>query len=143
VGDRLPAPSPFPDPQMQPDRFGDYVGTFHDRTGAGGDYVLSLTPEGQLRIFLPAFPNFQYNPILQPASRDNFFFYTQAGRILITGFREAGSAVKHLRTRPFVWTRVEPGATALRSAAAPSEEEFIKAMEAAALEQDSALLQTR
>jgi CubicO group peptidase (beta-lactamase class C family) len=143
VGDRLPAPSPFPEPQIQPDRFGDYVGTFHDRTGAGGDYVLSLTPEGQLRIFLPAFPNFQYNPILQPASRDNFFFYTQAGRILITGFREAGSAVKHLRTRPFVWTRVEPGATALRSAAAPSEEEFIKAMEAAALEQDSALLQTR
>ena len=56
-----------------------------------------------------------------------------------------GRAVLHLRTRPFVWTR-EEGATALRSAAAPAnvanEEEFRKAVSAAALEQDGSLLWT-
>jgi hypothetical protein len=141
VGNRLPAPSLPPDPQIQRDRFGDYVGTFDDRTGIGGSYVLSLTPGGDLSISLPRFPNFQYNPILLPTSRDNFLFFTESGVIPITGFRARGSsAVLHLRTRPFVWTRREEGATALRSPEAPANvDEFRKAVREAALEQDSSL----
>ncbi len=139
VGDRLPAPSPAPDPQIQRDRFGDYVGTFLDRTGMAGRYVLSLTPAGDLWIDLPDVPsNFQYDHKLLPNSRDNFYLLTQAGAIPITGFRGEGSEVLYLRARPFAWTRVEEGATALRSAAASvNVDELTKAIRDAALEDGS------
>jgi CubicO group peptidase (beta-lactamase class C family) len=142
VANRLPAPSPAPDPEIQRDRFGDFVGTFLDRTGQAGRYVLSLTPSGDLWIDLPDVPsNFQYLHFLQPTSRDNFALVTQAGVIPLTGFRAAGSAVRYLRARPFAWTRVEESATALRSAAAPTAvvdvDGFVEALRAAALEDNS------
>jgi hypothetical protein len=136
----MPAPSLPPDPQIQRNRFGDYVGTFLDRTGLAGRYVLSLTATGDLAIELPDVPNFQYNPVLEPSSRDNFRLYTEAGVIPITGFRGKGRAVRYLRARPFVWTRIEASETALRSSAAPANvDELRKAVRAAALEQDSSL----
>jgi CubicO group peptidase (beta-lactamase class C family) len=141
VGDRLPAPSPPPDPQIQRDRFADYVGTFHDTAGIGGRYVLTLRPDGELGIELPDFPDFQINPVLLPTSRDNFLLRTEAGVIPITGFREEGSAVVHLRTRPFVWTRRQESENALRTTAAPANvDEFRKAVSEAAREQDASML---
>ena len=145
VGNRLPAPSPFPDPQIERDRFADFVGTFLDRTGMAGRYVLSLTPTGDLWIDLPDAPStFQYLHILQPTSRDNFVLVTQVGNIPLTGFRAEGTAVRYLRARPFAWTRVEEGATASRSSAPPATavnvDEFTEALRAAALEQGSSLL---
>jgi CubicO group peptidase (beta-lactamase class C family) len=145
VGNRLPAPSPFPDAEIQRDRFGDFVGTFLDRTGIAGRYVLSLTPTGDLWIDLPDVPStFQYLHVLQPTSRDNFVLVTPFGNIPITGLRAEGSAVRYLRVRPYVLTRVEESATALRSAAAPATvvdvDKFTEALRAAALEDGSSRL---
>jgi CubicO group peptidase (beta-lactamase class C family) len=107
VGDRLPPPAAFPDPDIQRNRFADYVGTYADRLGLGGA-VVSLTANGELSIQIPALDAAQipYNRILQPVSRDNFVLQIGDDGLLLTGFREEGSPVVHLRTRPVVFTRV-------------------------------------
>lgn len=110
VGKRLPAPSPFPDPEIQRNRFVDYVGHYIDLTGLDGTASITLTPSGDLSISLPnldagAVP---YEPILRPVSRDNFILRIQDFDLPVTGFRENGSVVMWLRSRDTVMRRDAP-----------------------------------
>jgi CubicO group peptidase (beta-lactamase class C family) len=113
VTDRLPPPSPLPEPDIQRDRFVDYVGQYADI--AGGRAIVTLTPTGDLQIELPDL-GLAYNPILEPIRRDNFWWHTEAGSFLLTGIRGTGNQVEYLRTRVAVVARVHSDQSALRSA---------------------------
>lgn len=108
VGKRLPAPSPFPDPGIQRDRFIDYVGNYSDHTGLSGNAVVTLTPSGDLHIELPALDQAgaTYDPILRPTGRDNFVLYLQGTPLAVTGIRKGNNTVMYLRSRDTVMTRV-------------------------------------
>lgn len=137
VSDRLPPPSPFPDPEIQRDRFVDYVGEYADIYG--GRAIVALTPAGELQVELPDF-GFQYNPILQPISRDNFRVHTQIGSFLLTGFRGTGNDVEYLRTRIAVLARTRNDQSALRSAAPARDQRALEdAIRAASQEQTNVL----
>lgn len=105
IGTRLPAPAPFPSPQIERDRFGDYVGNYVDWQGFTA--TVTLTASGDLHIQIPSFDaaGYGYNPILHPESRDNFALYHEGGALLLTGFREGGSSVVYLRSRETVLAR--------------------------------------
>lgn len=114
VSDRLPPPSPFPDPDIQRDRFVEYVGDYRDHAGARA--IVTLTPAGDLHLDLPDL-GVAYDPILQPIRRDNFLWHTQVGSFLLTGIRGTGNQVEHLRTRVAVVSRTSNDQASLRSAA--------------------------
>jgi hypothetical protein len=123
VSDRLPPPSPFPDPEIQRDRFVEYVGEYADIYG--GRAIVTLTPAGELQVEFPDL-GVAYNPILQPVSRDNFGVHTQIGSFLLTGIRGTGSQVEYLRTRIAVLARTGNGQSALRSAAPARDQQAIE-----------------
>jgi CubicO group peptidase (beta-lactamase class C family) len=107
IGNRLPAPSPFPDPDIQRDRFADYVGNYADRIGLAGRAVVSLTPAGELNIRFPDLDEQQveYDPRLYPTSRNNFVLNIIGTSLRVTGIREQGSDIAHLRLRLTVLSR--------------------------------------
>jgi CubicO group peptidase (beta-lactamase class C family) len=145
ISSRLPAPIPFPTPQIERDRFVDYVGSYQDRY-IGGRAILFLGPAGGLRIQLPDLDagGFVYDPILYPVNKDNFELRTQVGSLLLTGFREGGSNVAYLRTRVTVFARSPDGTTAsAQRTAAPVRDPvaFMRAIQAAARERDTLLPQ--
>jgi beta-lactamase class C len=110
VGQRLPAPSPFPNADIQRDRFVEYVGHYTDLTGLDGTAVITLTPNGDLSISLPNLDGagVPYDPILHPVSRDNFLLRIQDTDLPVTGFREHGNSVIWLRSRDTVMRRDAP-----------------------------------
>jgi CubicO group peptidase (beta-lactamase class C family) len=138
VNDRLPAPSPFPDPQIQRDQFVDYVGHYSDRINLAGPAAITLTPLGNLRINFPALDavGVSYDPILRPVNRDNFTLFLEGSAIRVTGFREGGSNIVHLRTRPTDFARTADTQTSLRTLAIPSVnvDALRKALRAAKME---------
>lgn len=133
VSDRLPPPSPFPDPDIQRDRFVEYVGEYADVYG--GRAIVTLTPAGELQVEFPDL-GVPYNPILEPISRDNFGVHTQIGSFLLTGFRGAGNEVEYLRTRVAVLARTRNDQSALRSVTPARDQRAIEdAIRAASQEQ--------
>jgi hypothetical protein len=145
ISSRLPAPIPFPTPQIERDRFVDYVGSYQDRY-VGGRAVLTIGPAGNVRIRLPDLDatGFLYDPVLHAVNRDNFILNTEVGSLLLTGFREGGSNVVYLRTRVTVFARTpDTAATSLQRAAAPVSDPLAlkRAIQAAARERDTLLPQ--
>jgi len=135
VSERLPPPSPFPDPEIQRDRFSDYVGEYQDVVG--GRAIVTLTPAGDLHVDLPDL-GVPYEPILQPISRDNFIWHTQVGSFLLTGIRGSGNQIEYLRTRVAVVARTHSDQSALRSTAPwHGQRSMEEAMRAAARERIS------
>jgi CubicO group peptidase (beta-lactamase class C family) len=135
VSDRLPAPSPFPNPDIQRDRFVDYVGDYREFTGARA--IVTLTPTGDLHVDLPDL-GLAYNPILQPISRDNFLWHTEVGSFQLTGIRGSGNQVEYLRTRVSVVARTHGDQSALKSAAPVHAQQTLEqAIRAAARERTS------
>jgi CubicO group peptidase (beta-lactamase class C family) len=120
IGRRLPPPSDFPPPDIQRDRFVDYVGEYADRVGIlPGRAIVTLAPDGNLHIQFPALDNapLPYDPVLSPVNRDNFALNIAGTSIRVTGFREGGSGIVHLRTRVTVLTRMPVPEAAQRLAA--------------------------
>lgn len=135
VSDRLPPPSPFPNADIQRDRFTDYVGEYQEFTGARA--IVTLTTTGDLHVDLPDLP-LAYDPILQPISRDNFLWHTEAGSFQLTGIRGSGNQIEYLRTRVSVVARTHADQSALRSAApAHPRQTLEQAIRAAARERTS------
>lgn len=133
IVDRLPPPSPFPDPQIQPDRFVDYVGEYADIYG--GRAIVTVTPAGELQVEFPDL-GIPYNPILQPVSRDNFGVHTGIGSFLLTGIRGSGNEIEYLRTRIAVLARTRNDQGTLRSAAPARDQRALEdAIRAASQEQ--------
>jgi CubicO group peptidase (beta-lactamase class C family) len=135
VSDRLPPPSPFPSPDVQRDRFTDYVGEYQEFTGARA--IVTLTPAGDVHLDLPDL-GIPYNPILEPISRDNFIWHTQVGSFQLTGIRGSGNQIEYLRTRVAVVARTHSDQSALKSIApAHARQTLEQAMRAAARERTS------
>jgi len=135
IVDRLPPPSPFPDPDIQRDRFVDYVGEYADITG--GRAIVTLTPAGELQVEFPDL-GVPYNPILEPVSRDNFGVHTGIGSFLLTGIRGTGNEVEYLRTRVAVLARTRTDQGALNSVAPARDQRALEeAIRAASQEHTS------
>jgi hypothetical protein len=120
---RLPPPLPWPGPDIQRDRFGDYLGEYGDRVNITGPGTVTLAPDGNLNIHLPLLDEvgIWYDHVLHPENRDNFTFFVLDLSLQLTGIREGSAGqVKYLRLRTNVLSRVslEEGAVA-RAAAAP------------------------
>lgn len=113
VAARLPAPTAFPDLEIDTAKFADYAGTYYERSGSlGGLFIVSNHIPGQLNIQFPVLDALAvpYDPVLQPLSRDNFIFTIQGGQLLMTGIRDGGTSIRYLRTRGFVGDRLgSPG----------------------------------
>jgi CubicO group peptidase (beta-lactamase class C family) len=108
LGKRLGPASPLPDPEIQRARFPDYVGEYGDRIDVAGRAIVTLAPDGDLRI---RFPKFEaegppYDPKLYPTTRDNFAIVVGGTVYRLTGIRDASGTVKHLRARLTVLTRI-------------------------------------
>lgn len=135
VSDRLPPPSPFPNADIQRDRFVDYLGDYQEFSGARA--IVTLTPNGDLHVDLPDL-DVAYNPILQPISRDNFLWHTEVGSFQLTGIRGSGNQIEYLRTRVAVVARTHGDQSALKSVApVHSQRTLEQAMRAAARERTS------
>ena len=141
ISDRLPPPSPFPAPDIQRDRFIDYVGHYSDRINLMGETIVTLTPAGDLHVQLSNLDaiGFQYDPILQPILRDNFLLQTQSGALLLTGIRGSGNQVEYLRTRVTVISRTQDAETTLRAEASMDRDAVEQGIRAAARESISVL----
>jgi len=122
ISARLPAPSPFPDPDIQRDRFVDYVGQYNERVPVIGPAFVTLAQNGELNIRWPALDSvgFVYDPVLVPVIRDNFLMRFPGGSLLITGIRQGASDVKYLRTRLTVVARAQEEPSTSRSMILPS-----------------------
>jgi CubicO group peptidase (beta-lactamase class C family) len=147
VGRRLPPPSDFPPPDIQRERFVDYTGEYADRVGIlPGRAIVTLAPDGNLHIHFPALDNapesVPYDPVLHPLNRDNFALNIAGTSIRMTGFREGGSGIVHLRTRVTVLTRM-PVTQAAQQLAAPIVDvtTLKRAVRAASRERDTLLPQ--
>ena len=149
IGSRLPAPSPWPGPDVQRDRFVDYVGNYADRIGVAGPAIVTIGPAGFLRIRFPMLDEagVPYDPVLHPFNRDNFTLFVSDLALEVTGIREAGSnRIAYLRTRFTVLARTPDAQTSLRAAATPANaparaldiKALMKALRAAAKDQSTA-----
>jgi hypothetical protein len=138
ISDRLPPPSPFPAPDIQRDRFSDYIGDYGDRIEVAGRAVVTLTPAGDLHVQFPDLDavGFLYDPILQPIRRDNFLLHTQIGSLLFTGIRGSANHIEHLRTRLTVLSRSSNEPSTLRSAPSIDRRALERAIRAAARERN-------
>jgi len=131
---RLGPPSPWPGPDIQRDRFGDYLGEYADRINITGPGTVTLGPNGNLNIHLPALDEagIWYDPVLHPENRDNFTFFVLDLSLQLTGIREGSSGpVKYLRLRPTVLARVPPEEAAVTRAATPRRAVDARALERA------------
>jgi hypothetical protein len=81
-----------------------------------------------------------YNPILQPISRDNFILRIENTALLLTGFREEGSSVVHLRTRPVVFTRASEAQDAVSTSAQRVDVHELRELLRAAAREDNRFL---
>jgi CubicO group peptidase (beta-lactamase class C family) len=115
VKNRLPAPSPFPDPGIRSDRFGDYVGWYvEDIPNAQqsfGPHQVTLSISGQLNIRFPTLDAYgiAYSPVLTPVFEDGFVLEVQGFQFILKGFRGIGASnpqTEYLRMRLLVGKRV-------------------------------------
>jgi beta-lactamase class C len=121
ISSRLPAPLPWPGPDIQRDRFADYVGHYADRIGVAGRAIVSLTPNGDLSIRFPDLDGLvAYDPILHPTRRDNFELHIDGLNIGVTGIRQGDDSIAYLRTRFTVLARTADSAASLRGASSPA-----------------------
>ena len=122
VASRLPLPSTQPDPQIEPDRFADYVGRYEDPVGVTGPAIVEVAPTGELRAQFALLDQvgIPYEPVLVPVSRDNFAFSIQGIQLRLTGIRSRADEVVYLRTRPFVLTRSSETSAARIAVDAPA-----------------------
>src|SRR6185503_15876254 len=117
---RLPPPLPWPGPDIQRERFGDYLGEYGDRINITGPGTVTLGPAGNLNIRFPALDEagIWYDHVLHPENRDNFTFFVLDLSLQLTGIREKSDGpVKYLRLRTNVLSRVPPEETAVARAA--------------------------
>jgi CubicO group peptidase (beta-lactamase class C family) len=110
IGTRLPPPAPWPGPDIQRDRFGDYVGQYADRIDLTGPATVTLTPGGDLSIRFPMLDEagIRYDPILHPHNRDDFVWFVLDLNLALelTGIRQGHDGpVAYLRLRPTVLAR--------------------------------------
>lgn len=112
VAERLPAPSPLPDVQIQKERFGDYIGYYTEAVSDPivGPIEIASDGNGSLAVSLPLLDalSIPYERALRAVSRDNFVIVIQGAGFLLTGFREPyarNRQVRYLRTRLTVGER--------------------------------------
>jgi hypothetical protein len=131
---------------IQGERLVDYIGDYADHTGVAGRAIVALAPDGNLHIQFPDLDNaperVPYDPVLHPLNRDNFALNIFGQSILVTGIRDGGSAIVHLRTRVTVLTRMPVTQAAQRVAAPVIDLVALKcAVRAAAREREILLTQ--
>ncbi len=111
IGSRLPPPAPWPGPDIQRDRFGDYVGEYADRINLTGPAIVTRAPSGALNIRFPMLDEagIPYDPVLHPYNRDNFAWFVLNLQLEVTGIRESRDGpITYLRLRPTVLARTPP-----------------------------------
>ncbi len=139
LGKRLPPASPFPDLDIQRNRFADYVGHYQDRINVAGRAIVTLTPGGDLRVQFPDFDaaGVPYNPNLIPTSRDNFVVIVGDEAFRLTGIREGGKAIAHLRARVTVLSRTTGTGAAQRASVGIDRNALEKALRDAPTERET------